>query len=248
MKKLALLGCVLGITAAPVLAQRGGMRGGGFGGFRGGGFRGGISIGRGGHFGGRFGHFSIRTGVRGLRRFDQFNFERRLGLFNRGFGGFYGGFGYGNYSPYVYAWPTYVGGYYDTFDPFYSSYYSYPAYPMVTVVNPQSAEPAPPVVVTQQFTPAPAKIIEVPQEEPQAQQQAQQQAEEPRQLPSSGPVLYLIAMKSGVIHAALAYWVDHGTLHYLGMDHQRHTAALDTVDRPLSERLNRERRVPFRLQ
>src|SRR5512146_2831703 len=98
MNKLALLSCVLCLTAAPVLAQRGGMRGG-----FGGGGRGGMSGGRGGFAGGQFGggqvggghfgggHCAGHGGVfvsRGFghgfghcgnfTRFDRFNFERRL--------------------------------------------------------------------------------------------------------------------------------------------------------------------------
>jgi hypothetical protein len=45
----------------------------------------------------------------------------------------------------------------------------------------------------------------------------------------------------------VAYWVEGATLHYVTMDHQNKTVELASVDRELSERLNRERRVTFSL-
>ena len=60
-------------------------------------------------------------------------------------------------------------------------------------------------------------------------------------------VTYLIAFKDGVIRASVAYWADNGTLHYVTRDHQEHTVPLDQVDRGFSDRLNRDRRVPFHL-
>ena len=59
--------------------------------------------------------------------------------------------------------------------------------------------------------------------------------------------LYLIALQDHAIRAALAYWVDDGTVHYIDLDHKVQELPLSTVDRDLSLRLNRERRVPFHL-
>ena len=59
--------------------------------------------------------------------------------------------------------------------------------------------------------------------------------------------LYLIALKDGVIHAALSYRVDGRTLHYTDFDGARKEVSLDQVDRGLSEELNRQRHVPFHL-
>ena len=59
--------------------------------------------------------------------------------------------------------------------------------------------------------------------------------------------LYLIAFSDGMIRAVLAYWVDGATLHYVSMDHEQKQAPLSTVDRALSDRLNRERNVTFEL-
>ena len=59
--------------------------------------------------------------------------------------------------------------------------------------------------------------------------------------------LYLLAMKDGTIRAVLAYWVDGMTVHYVTMDHEQKQTMLSSLDRSLSERLNRERNVTFQL-
>jgi len=68
-----------------------------------------------------------------------------------------------------------------------------------------------------------------------------------REYPQPRPIRYLIAFKDSVIHAADAYWVNGNTLYYITRDHQQMTAPLDSVDRPLSERLNSEQNVVFYL-
>jgi hypothetical protein len=62
------------------------------------------------------------------------------------------------------------------------------------------------------------------------------------------PILYLIAFRDSNIRAAMTYWVDGGTLHYLDTDHREKQAPLSSVDRDLSAQLNRERHVPFDIQ
>ncbi len=59
--------------------------------------------------------------------------------------------------------------------------------------------------------------------------------------------LYLLAMNDGTIRAVLAYWVDGATVHYVTMDHMQKQTPLGSLDRSLSERLNRERNVTFSL-
>jgi len=59
--------------------------------------------------------------------------------------------------------------------------------------------------------------------------------------------IYLIAFRNGEIRAAVAYWVNGTTLHYVLLDHAERTAPVDTVDRDLSFRLNQERHVTFSL-
>jgi len=58
---------------------------------------------------------------------------------------------------------------------------------------------------------------------------------------------YLIAFKDHTIYAALAYWLEDNTLHYVTNQNTHNQVSLDLVDRELSGRLNRERNVDFRL-
>jgi hypothetical protein len=60
-------------------------------------------------------------------------------------------------------------------------------------------------------------------------------------------VYYLIAMQDQTVRMATAYWVEGSTLHYVDRRHEQHAVPLSTVDRRLSEQLNRERRVTFYL-
>ncbi|HUK18164.1 MAG TPA: OmpA family protein [Bryobacteraceae bacterium] len=68
-----------------------------------------------------------------------------------------------------------------------------------------------------------------------------------REVPRPRQIAYLIAFKDSVIRLADAYWVSGTTLYYVTPDHQQKTAPLDSVDRTLSERLNREQNVRFDL-
>jgi hypothetical protein len=64
---------------------------------------------------------------------------------------------------------------------------------------------------------------------------------------ASGSPIYLIAGKDQVIRAAASYWVDGRTLHYVTLQHEEKQVPLDSIDRPLTLQLNRERRVAFEL-
>ena len=57
----------------------------------------------------------------------------------------------------------------------------------------------------------------------------------------------MLAIHDGIIRAVLAYWVDGTTVHYVTMDHEQKQTPLASLDRSLSERLNRERNVTFSL-
>jgi len=58
---------------------------------------------------------------------------------------------------------------------------------------------------------------------------------------------YLIAFKDHTIYAALAYWVEGDTLHYVTNQNTHNQVSLDLIDRDLSNRFNRERNVDFHL-
>jgi hypothetical protein len=64
---------------------------------------------------------------------------------------------------------------------------------------------------------------------------------------SDQPTLYLIAFKDHRIVPALGYWIESGNLHYVSAEHSLNQASLDLIDRDLSQQLNDERHVEFRL-
>ncbi len=230
--KLLRIGILLLFVSA-AFAQRGGSRGGGGGGFRGGGgggFRGGSSFSRGGGFGGS--GFTRGFGGSGFNR-GGFNRGFVGSRFGRGFGfrgssRFAFGFGFGlGYPYYGWGYPGYYG--YNDYYPY--SYYYPPAY---TYGYPSYYDSGP-VVVNQNYgtpdpPPPPARIREYA----------------PSQEPGREP-LYLIAFTDHRITAAVAYWVEGDTLHYVTREHEHKQVPLDGVDRSFSEQLNRDRRVEFHL-
>ncbi|MCL5744333.1 MAG: hypothetical protein M1541_10470 [Acidobacteria bacterium] len=240
-KKLAELGMCFSLVAVSGFAQRGaggGARGGGFGGgfgHGGGSFHGGV---RGGGFGhGGFSHGGFARGGTfffGQRNFGFHNNFNRFGFgfhnnFNRfgfglglGFPAIYGGY-YGGYYPYAYPYYDYGLGY---------GSYGYSPSPSVVVVAPYAAESTPPVVVNQEFV-KPANPV-MHEYSWGANGKSQQ-------------TIYLIAFKNETIRPAVAYWTEGGTLHWVDLKGAQREAKLDTVDRPLSEQLNRDRHVPFSL-
>jgi hypothetical protein len=143
-------------------------------------------------------------------------------------------FGYGRYGGYGYGLYGY-GGLWGDYEPFYD-YGSYPSEAAgganVTVIY---SPPAPSVMAAETAHPV---IHEYNRPEDYG-------------IPSEReghPILYLIAFRDSNIRAAMTYWVDGGTLHYLDTDHREKQAPLSSVDRDLSAQLNRERHVPFDIQ
>src|ERR1035438_9570785 len=63
---------------------------------------------------------------------------------------------------------------------------------------------------------------------------------------TSSPI-YLIAQRDGAIQAAASYWMAGQTLHYVTLDRQEKQVALGSIDRALTQQLNRERRVSISL-
>jgi len=61
------------------------------------------------------------------------------------------------------------------------------------------------------------------------------------------PTLYLIAFKDHSIVQALGYWMEGGALHYVSVEHTLNQVSMDLIDRDLSQRLNDERGVQFKL-
>jgi hypothetical protein len=122
--------------------------------------------------------------------------------------------------------------------------------PPVTMVYPQQ-QLAPQVVINQNFVSDTARPIVreyatdasggIRVYEPQRPVEAQTQAPVPE-----NPT-YLIAFKDHTIYAAVAYWVEDGTLHYVTNQNTHNQVSLDLVDRELSDRLNQERGIELRL-
>lgn len=64
---------------------------------------------------------------------------------------------------------------------------------------------------------------------------------------SEQPTIYLIALRDHTIVQALGYWMEGSTLHYVSAEHTLNQLSIDLVDRDLSQRLNDERHLDFRL-
>jgi hypothetical protein len=163
----------------------------------------------------------------------------------------------------IVPYPVYYGGYGYGYDP--SVGYQQPGYgdqaPMV------NANGAPSVVINQNFVP-PQAYPQVREYAPSDTGQDQQQsgmklyqtppthpyADAPQNT-ASGPArrtddqatLYLIAFKDHSIVQALGYWMEGSTLHYVSAEHSLNQVSSDLIDRDLSQRLNDERGVEFRL-
>ena len=69
--------------------------------------------------------------------------------------------------------------------------------------------------------------------------------EEPAQ--AADPPHYLLAFKDHSVYSAVAYWVDGDTLHYFTAGNIHNQASMSLIDRPLTERLNRELGIDFTL-
>jgi hypothetical protein len=151
-------------------------------------------------------------------------------------------------TAYVYAYPVYVGGGY--YDNGYGPYGSYPPYapeqapvqqqPNITVIYPPQA--ANPVMITRgpdgNYTTS-ERPMNAYQPPPNAQ------AAEPDTGTEASH--YLIAFKDHTIYAAVAYWVDGETLHYFTSGNTHNQVSLSLIDREMTERLNKESGIDFRL-
>jgi hypothetical protein len=233
----------LGVAAAQ--HRGGGGGGGGSRGSMGGGSHiGGGSIGR-GYGGGGVGSYGFRGGYG--------NSGSRGGYGNLGFRGGYGygfrGYGFGYGYPYYgyglglgygfgYPYYGYYGSYYD-YPSYYpdTSYYSQPAYQPTQDANVIYA-PAQPAAPMYANPGAPAS---------RGYDQYGQQLQSSGGAYASGSPIYLIALKNHNIIAASSYSVNGGTLQYVTLDHAEKQVTLDELDRDLTQRLNRERHVPFQL-
>lgn len=231
---------ILLVFASALTAQRGGGRmGGGGGRVGGGGFRGSPGHGYGG------GGFTHRPG--GFTGFGGYNRGFITGP-RYGFGGFrsgfrsynsFGGFGYGfGYYPYFSSYISPIWSY-PTYSPYYD--YGYPnvaSGPNITLLTTPAVETTPSTII----------VNNAPPVRPQTRSEVEREESPPQPEPqATRSQIYLIAARDGIVYAALAYWVESGTLHFVTVKGERKQMALSQIDRDLSEQFNRERGVPFRL-
>jgi len=126
---------------------------------------------------------------------------------------------------------------------------------------------APPVVINQNFVPPQAsptvrdyteaqdqqqqssglRLYQTPPTHPYADTQQQTTAPARRTTNDDQPTVYLIAFKNRNIVQALGYWMEGSTLHYVSAEHTLNQVSMDLVDRELSQRLNDERSIEFKL-
>ncbi len=162
------------------------------------------------------------------------------------YGGYYGGSGYADPSA-----AGYQNGYAPGYGPDYADDGS------------QGGPGLPSVVINQNFVPPQAnpqvreytgdqsqqpsdqsglKLYQAPPSHPYADAAAAQRAAS-----SDQPTIYLIALRDHTIVQALGYWMEGSTLHYVSAEHTLNQLSIDLVDRDLSQRLNDERGLDFRL-
>jgi hypothetical protein len=152
----------------------------------------------------------------------------------------------------TYAYPVYVGGgsYDNSYAPDQASAQQFGQQPNgtpnVTIVMPP--QQVTPVIInvgsgggqyttTTQRQPA---LYDVP-EQRMADQSDQSAA------PAEEPAHFLIAFKDHTIYSAVAYWVDGDTLHYFTAGNTHNQVSISLLDRPLTERLNKESGIDFKV-
>jgi hypothetical protein len=142
--------------------------------------------------------------------------------------------------PYVYAFPVYVGGYDNSYAP----------------QEPAQQQPNVTVIYPPQQTATPLMIQAGPNGEytTMGQRQPVSVYEPPRRResvsdsePAAESTRYLLAFKDHTIYSAVAYWADGDTLHYFTAGNTHNQASLSLIDRELTERLNRELGIDFKL-
>jgi hypothetical protein len=159
----------------------------------------------------------------------------------------------------IVPYPVYYGGYYG-YDP------SGAGAPGYADDNGQAVGPGlPSVVINQNFVPPQAnpqvRDYAGDQQQPPQQQQQDQSGLKLYQAPpshpyadaaqrasnSDQPTIYLIALRDHTIVQALGFWMEGSTLHYVSAERTLNQLSIDLVDRDLSQRLNDERGLDFRL-
>jgi len=162
--------------------------------------------------------------------------------YSYGFGyypGFYSGFGFGygsafGYGAYGYADPYYYDGYYPS-----GGYASAPAYY-------QESQPSPPVVINEYYTPRSAAQPRV-RDYSNGGYGVEPAPRPAATTPAKKPDYWLLAFPNGTIVLAVTYWTDQDFLHYVTRNKEPKQVPLSALDHDLTEQLNRERGLEFRI-
>jgi hypothetical protein len=140
---------------------------------------------------------------------------------------------------FVYAYPVYMGGY----DNSYAPQEPGPQQPNGTLVYPPQQQATP--VMIQAGPDGEYTTI--------GQRQGATIYDAPRRreaFPEPDPAdatHYLLAFKDHTIYSAVAYWADGDTLHYFTTGNTHNQASISLIDRDLTDRLNRELGIDFKL-
>lgn len=160
--------------------------------------------------------------------------------------------------------PVYYGGYGAGYGA--GAYYDgVPATPPGQTIV-QQVQPSPSVIINQYYTPetvrpqmkdysdlpeankqqdsdSPVKVYPPPSRtKPAEPAQAAKPPEDPK------ATITLLAFNDSSVMAAIGYWTQGDTLHYVTSNFAKKTAPVGTLDKTLSEQLNRERNVEFKLE
>jgi hypothetical protein len=151
-------------------------------------------------------------------------------------------------TPHVY--PVIVGGYYPYGYPFGGYDGGYAGYQYQGDPGAYSSQPAPQVIINQNFVPDRAYPV-VREYAPDTGTETIRTYDAPGRAPVESneepAAYYLLAFKDSSVYSAFAYWVEGDTLHYVTSERIHNQASLNLVDRELTERLNRDRNMQVRL-
>lgn len=144
--------------------------------------------------------------------------------------------------------------------PIGAGYYStVPEYVPVPVQ--QQVQPAPAVIINQYYSPEQVRPeLKEYSDLPQARAHAPAHAPAPKPaaapapanpeqaVDSSKPTITLLAFKDSTVVAAIAYWEQANEIHYVTNNFSKRIVPVASLDRALSEQLNKERKVEFKLE
>lgn len=145
--------------------------------------------------------------------------------------------------------PVYGGDYYSGFAPqmpVQQPYYPQPQPQQPTVIINQHYTPDRAQPVMREYSPTELGSYQAPVPDHPAPPPSATAAA-PVKVDDDTPTVYLIALKDGTVYSAYAYWVEGDTLHYITTKHSHNRASVTLVDSELSNQLNRERKVDFKL-